>query len=655
MPMQSGASRASWQASAALLVAVTFLAYWPVASAGFVFDDQDLVIDNPCISATDGLYRIWFTPDNYEYLPLTYSGFWLQRWLWGTSPLGYHLVSVALQALNALLLWRLLQALSISGAWWGAMLFAVHPVAASSVAWISEQKNLWGLLFALLSLLAFLKFEALASRRWYILSVAFFVAALFGKTSLVMMPCLILVYGWRQAGTLRIKDAVRVAPFILASLILGLTTVWFQFRGIADEKIPIGTLPERLAAAGYVVWFYLAKGLAPFPLSMIYPQWNYAQITYWPITALVVFLALLWRYRRSWKWGQACWLALGCYVLILAPVLGFLPMAFMRFSLVADHFQYPALPALTALAGAVSAWAISRRRAAALVTGTVVAAFLFLTMQQAMTYGNEETLWRTTIRQNPETWMAHSNLGKVLRDRGDNKAALESFATGIRLKPDDLNLRLLFGAALWEQGDLPGAADQYRQAIQIKGDDVRAFNNLAESLLLQGKADEALAPARRAVELRRDRAEHHVNLAWALNDLNRPAEAAEESQSALSLAPSFAEAHLQLARARLSMGDAAGAEAEFRETLRLDPTLFRAHNDLASILNRQGQPLEAAKHAKAALALAPNLAQAHFNLGNAYALQSMLVEAEQEYREAIRLDPDYVEAQNNLRAILKPR
>src|SRR5271166_2838772 len=90
----------TWRLPAATLIVATFLACRPSLHNGFVFDDEGLVTGNPCVIASDALHRIWFSTDNYEYLPLTYTGFWLEYRLWGTNALGYHVVSVGLHALN---------------------------------------------------------------------------------------------------------------------------------------------------------------------------------------------------------------------------------------------------------------------------------------------------------------------------------------------------------------------------------------------------------------------------------------------------------------------------------------------------------------------------------------------------------------------------
>ena len=142
-----------------LLVAATLLAYQPAWQAGFIWDDDDYVTDNPLLTAPDGLKRIWFSLDSpSQYFPLTYTVFRIERALWGLNPAGYHWVNILLHAANALLVWRLLRRLSVPGAWLAAAIFALHPVQVESVAWITELKNVLSLFFFLLALLAWVEF-----------------------------------------------------------------------------------------------------------------------------------------------------------------------------------------------------------------------------------------------------------------------------------------------------------------------------------------------------------------------------------------------------------------------------------------------------------------------------------------------------------------
>ncbi len=94
---------------------------------GFAWDEDVYLTNNPLLITPDGLRRIWFSFDSpSQYFPLVYTPFRIERALWGLNPLGYHLVNLLLHMANAILVWRLLVRLNISGAWLAAGIFALH-------------------------------------------------------------------------------------------------------------------------------------------------------------------------------------------------------------------------------------------------------------------------------------------------------------------------------------------------------------------------------------------------------------------------------------------------------------------------------------------------------------------------------------------------
>src|SRR5947199_1478797 len=153
--------RTAWQlvAQAAVIVGAVLLVYLPAWSAGFVWDDEQLITANPLLRTFSGLIEIWSGGRTADYFPLTNTVFWIEHQLFGASPTGYHVVNILLQIANALLVWRLLTRLNIPGAWLAGLIFGIHPVHVASVAWISELKNLLAMFFALLSVLCFLELD----------------------------------------------------------------------------------------------------------------------------------------------------------------------------------------------------------------------------------------------------------------------------------------------------------------------------------------------------------------------------------------------------------------------------------------------------------------------------------------------------------------
>src|SRR5881409_3655228 len=140
------------------LVGIVLLAYSQTRYAGFVWDDESHLTQNPCIVGPLGLKEIW-TSMRAVYYPLVLTTFWVLHKFVGLNPLPYHLLNVVMHAGSAVLLWRVLRQLGVPGAWLGAVLWALHPVMVQSVAWVTELKNTQSCLFYLLSIYCFLNWE----------------------------------------------------------------------------------------------------------------------------------------------------------------------------------------------------------------------------------------------------------------------------------------------------------------------------------------------------------------------------------------------------------------------------------------------------------------------------------------------------------------
>jgi len=491
---------------AAGLLAATFAAYAPAILAGFIWDDDRFLYQSPIILAPDGLYRTWFTTEASDYWPLTRTMFWLEWRIWGNNPMPYHVGNILIHAVAAVLLWRVLRWLNVNppGAYLAGLIFAVHPVTIESVAWIAERKNVLSMALYLLAILAYLRFHDQRCRRWYVFALLAAAAALLAKTSVVMLPVvLLLLIGWKQGAIAR-RDLVRTAPFFLVSLALGLLTIWYQHQNVISGVIvrPEG-LASRIASVGWVVWFYLYKIVVPMNLAMVYPRWDVdggRVLSFVPLGLLIACFVVLGYYRRGW--GRAPLAALGSFVIVLAPVLGLLEMAYARYSLVADHLQYPGMPGIIALLGGCLGAAWLRARATgrgavavglAAAAGAVAIALGAMTWRQAQTYRNAETLWSHTIAINDHAWVAYNNRGNAYSDKHDHDRAIRDYTRAIELKPNYADAYYNRGCDYHRLSDFGQAIRDYTKTIELKKNSTDVYNNLAVAYFNLREYDKAWA------------------------------------------------------------------------------------------------------------------------------------------------------------------
>ncbi|HXV36723.1 MAG TPA: tetratricopeptide repeat protein [Myxococcota bacterium] len=541
----------------ALLVALVIAAYAPALRAGFIWDDDDYVTENPLLHVPDGFQRIWLSMDApSQYFPLVYTAFRLEYKLWGLDPFGYHLVNVLLHAANALLLWALLRRLASPGAWLAAALFALHPVQVESVAWVAERKNTLSLFFSLASLLAWERFSAPgrdAGARWYVLSLALYALALASKVTACTLPAAQLLLLWLSGRSIDRRRIAQVAPFFALGVALGLVVVHWERHhiGTRGDRFEI-SLVESFLVATRAVWFYLGKLVWPTELAFSYPKFEidpsdprqYA----WAVAGAAA-LAALWAARR-WL-GRAPLAAAIYFVATLSPLLGFIPLFTFWYTYVADHYQYAASIGPIALASAGAARGLGAwlgPRGAAVAAAPALLLLAVLTASQCRVYESEETLWRDVIAKNPGSWMAHTNLGRfLLRERRFEEAA-EAYARVFAIKPDAYRAHLGRAGALMRLGREREAELHFEAALALRPALPAAHQALAKLRWKRGDRAAAIRHYEAMVALAPDDATGHYLLGRALEASARPRDALDHYRAALRIDPEHAAARRALAR-----------------------------------------------------------------------------------------------------------
>jgi len=533
-----------------LLIGAVIIAYQPVWHAGFIWDDDTFLVNNPLIKQANGLYQFWFTTKAPDYFPLTSTTLWLEWRLWGLNPLGYHAVNVLLHALSAVLIWRVLVLLRIPGAWLAAALFAVHPVNVESVAWITERKNTLAMLFYITSLFFYLRFEDTDRWLWYVIALGSFVLALLSKTAVAPLPIVLLGLAWWQRERVSSRDVKRTLPFFGVAVLMGLITIWFQsHNAIGSEVVRTDNIWSRLAVAGWAVWFYLYKALLPVNLIFVYPKWQIDAtklLSYVPGLLVLAAAAVLWHYRK--EWGRAWLFGLGYFVVMLLPVLGFRDIYFMRYSLVADHWQYFSIIGPIGLAAVGITWASGRlgKKNVFLVPALCLILFLVLgslTWRQACNYSDSETLWKMTIARNPVCWMAHDNLGNIFKEKGQIYEAVNQYSEAIRLNPDYAGAYYNRGIAYTKLGQYQLAIESYNEAIRRTPDNAFYYNNRGSAYYKLGQYQYAFDDFSLAIRFKPDYADAYYNRGVAYSRSDQYQLAVEDFNKAVQLTPDNADAY----------------------------------------------------------------------------------------------------------------
>jgi protein O-mannosyl-transferase len=584
-----------WEnAKVTAIILASVLPYLPALRGGFVWDDEPLITANPLLRSPSGLAEIWSGSRTADYFPLTNTVFWIEHHLFGDNATGYHALNILLQAANALLLWRVLQQLQIPGAFLAGLIFALHPIHAESVAWISELKNMLSMFFFLISALCFFEIEdqrVLSRGVAYGASLVAFLLALLSKTQIVFLPVALLLCAWwrnspvaskRQSkgNPLRFqREIVRTVPFFLIAIVFGLITIWFQNRGIGEEEIILGPVTRRLTNAGMAIWWYAKQVFAPVRLMAVYPQWRFdspAFVDWLPLIALVGGLLLLW--RQHWR---GLLFALAYFIVALLPVMGIVRMAYVRSgALVADHLQYFADISLIALfsAGIARLW-LTGRREIRIITATIILLLLgamgTYTWARAGVYRDEQTFWQDNFSKNPNAWQGHNRVGQILFNQEKFAEALPHFERAAQLKPELAENYNLLGLAYCRLQRFEEGIAQYRKGLQLKEERPSTAQSIGAATI-------------------------RLNLANALaltgNNFGDLAQAASDQGNSVA-----AQADLKEANARFTE-----AIEQYEKALAIEPEHPVIHRNLGILLSRLGRIDEAIPHLRKVLQLIPN-------------------------------------------------
>ena len=576
------------------IAAAAFAAFASALPAGFVeWDDHYNFLSNPAYRGLGPAQLRWMLTSAWSghWAPLTWLTLGADFTLWGMDPFGYHLTSLVLHAACAAVFFfvaaRLLGAAQPgsapgplrAGAAVAALVFALHPLRAESVAWISERRDVVSGLFYLLTVLAYLRAVETEDgrRRWLAVSTALYVLAMTSKAIVMSLPIVLLVldaYPLRRlAGHWR-ERVIEKLPFVVVAGAGALVAARFATEFNSGAHYPLWARP---AAYGYNLVLYLVKTVLPRGLSPLYElpaRWDIGDARLvLGLTLPVLVTAALVAARRRWPAGLAAWTV---YAVTVAPVGGLAVHTGPQIA--ADRYTYLACMGLALLAGGACTLAFGRdvlapalRRAVAAAVAVVLLGLGLLAWQQATIWHDSVTLWAHATSVDPACARCQNRLGASLHAAGLSAAGVVPLQRAVALRPDFPNFRGDLGQVLvWL--NRPGeAVEHLERAVAAFPDNATLQSALGAALTQAGRPAEARRRLETALKRQPDDVGTLTQMGFALVATAEPAAAVPYFERAIDRAPRAVAARYGLTRAAVALGDRARAERELAALRAIDP------------------------------------------------------------------------------------
>ena len=592
-----------------LLVVVTVCVFNRASQNSFInFDDDGYITENPHLRAglTWETVRWAFTTNaQSNWHPLTWLSHVVDYQLFHFNPAGHHYTSVLLHAVNAVLLFLLLQ--GATGFTWRSLtvaaLFAIHPVNVESVAWIAERKNVLSMLFFLTAMLAYGRYTRKPAAKSYLVVAILFAAGLMAKPQVITLPFVLLLWDYWPLRRMEAHSAETSSnslpplpvsflfweklPLLALSACSAAITLKVQAAGGAVRSHIEYPFWVRIENAIFSYARYIGKALWPAHLSPMYPHPG-ESLRWWAVLGalLLLFLisALVYACRRhrflpvGWLW----------FLGTMIPMIGLVQVGGQG---MADRYAYlPFIGLFIVICWGVAEWARQIRLSPQWLAFSVVlvlAAFAALSYRQVGYWHDSLTLWSQALQVTDGNFVAHDNLGNALVYQGRFDDAIPHFRAAIAINPKDPMGHVNIGAYERQHGHLQEAIDHYQTALNLTSDKrLRAtvYGNLGSAYRHLHDYYRAKESYEAALRLDNENSVALIGMGLLSYRSGDFKQAADQFYRAAASQPSHM-AYLLLARALEQNGQSAEAQSAYQEAQRLSADIEGAQHTADDLLS----------------------------------------------------------------------
>ncbi len=553
-------------ASILLLIILSILAYFPIFSNGFVWDDEKFIVDRPQTRQLSTTLESFSEHEYGIYRPVRTLAYYFAFAAFRLDPFWYHVLSIVFHSGACILIYYILKTLfDRKLALLSGILFAVHPLHIGRVANATGSFDLIGILFLLSSFYCYLLYRKKNLSALLYGSLGLFIIGLFSSEEIFTLPFLILLYEF-VFGKKQWKSSLPYFGLLALFLMLrvGILSIGERVTEYPGGSIIVTLLSMPKVLIQYFLLMFFPVGLSPFR------EFTFVRSAFdlWFILPVIVLIGIVYfgyRFRKN----KHILFSLGWIAITLLPFYNITPLQ----KIMAERYFYVASLGVILLC-AYGFSLLEKKWGKKVLYAFAIAALclLSLTVHNSLFWKDNHTLMSRGIELNPADSKAHNNLGTYYYQQGNFQQALIHFKAATDNDPQNFKAWTNLGTLYSASNQFQQALSAFENALKITPYNYEALDKVGVVYLKNNNFDKAKEYFDRALHFKEDYAPALSHLGTLYGRADDASTAASYFKRAIEANPYYAEAYYNMGLLHQSLGNTAEAETFIRRAKQLDPS-----------------------------------------------------------------------------------
>jgi len=532
-----------------LLSLISLLVFFNNLNNEFVYDDSAFIKNNPYIRDFSHIHEYFTNLKTYQgtgiegkvkiYRPIVTLSFAIDYSIWKLNPFGYHLSNNILHLICGFLVfiffyqWSGFRIISVIA----SILFIIHPAQVEAVSWISGRGNMLYSIFALFSLIYFLKYLNCGKIKYLFITLIHYSISLLCKEmgmNILLLCSLIYLY---VDEVKRKKLFSRFINVLLALSVISIIYLFIRYNVLSTTAQTYywgGSPINTFFTMAKVVCLYLLLFFYPINLNVIPNVSVITSFLSYEFILSICFLALFFGFlifnkKRIYTFGL-WWGFLGLF-----PVLNIIPLQ----ALIAERFLY--------LSNAGFCFFIAliinkiNHKYKHFIILIIINLFMAISIARNNDWRDNLNLWKSSIKENYFSAKAHNGLALEYKNRGDLNASLSEFQTALIMDPKNIQIINNYAITLKLAGNEMLFKNILQDSLELKGNQSQTNHNLGLYYIEKREYEKALVYLEKSIEIDPDNANTYNSIGICYSYLKNEKKAIESWMRAYHLMPIWPE------------------------------------------------------------------------------------------------------------------